>query len=253
MLKTLWRTVKRPPREPTRVEMFRAASRERDAGRFDAALDFAIRGLEAAPNSIAGHVLAGNLQLATRAMTPARHAFERVLDLDAHQPRALLGLARIAFEEGDVEACRTFLERAIGRYPDFPEAQALLDVLRAPLRTFDATRTARDLVLPESARALVFVGADGAVLANLPDVDADHAAGHVYRVARLAGAILGRAGLGGLRAAVIEEGPETTLLRASEGATLSVTFATEVDLDLAWTEMERLWTTATTDVEEERA
>jgi tetratricopeptide (TPR) repeat protein len=246
-LKTLWSTVKRSPRAPTQVEMFRAASRERDAGHFDVALDLVTRGLAAAPESIVGHMLAGNLQLATRAMAPAREAFEHVLSLDPHQPRALLGLARIAFEEQDAEACRAFLERAIGRYPDFPEAQALLGVLTAPARAASAIPSARALVLPDCARALVLVGADGAPLASLPDAGTDAAAGRVHRVTRLAGAILEHAGLGGLRAGVIEDGAETMLLRATDAATLSMTFAGDLSVDTAQAEMDRLWMLANTD------
>jgi tetratricopeptide (TPR) repeat protein len=248
-LKTLWSTVKRAPRAPTQVEMFRAASRERDAGHFDVALELVTRGLAASPDSIVGHMLAGNLQLATRAMGPAREAFEHVLALDPHQPRALLGLARIAFEEQDAAACRAFLERAIRRYPDFPEAQALLGVLTAPARPASAMPRKRAFVLPASARSLVLVGVDGAPLASLPDAGADGVAGRVQRVTRLAGAILEHAGLGGLRSGVIEDGAETTLLRATDAATLSMTFAADVAVDTAQAEMDRLWTLATRDGE----
>jgi predicted regulator of Ras-like GTPase activity (Roadblock/LC7/MglB family) len=252
-LTTLWRTVKGSQRAPTRVEMFRAASRERDAGRFDVALDLVTRGLATAPNSVVGHLLAGNLHLATRAMTPARDAFERVLQLDAHQPRALLGLARVAFEEHDGTACRTFLERAIARYPDFPEAQALLDVLTTPTGSTPSTLTGRGLVLPTAARALVLVGADGAVIAGLPEAENDSDAAHVHRVTRLATAILERAGLGRLRDAVIQEGPQTILCRASESATLAVSFPSEVDFGTATTEVDRVWTTAHADASVEVA
>ena len=252
-LTTLWRTVKGSQRAPTRVEMFRAASRERDAGRFDVALDLVTRGLATAPNSIVGHLLAGNLHLATRAMTPAREAFERVLQLDAHQPRALLGLARVSFEEHDGTACRTFLERAIARYPDFPEAQALLDVLAAPTGSNPSTLTGRGLVLPTAARALVLVGADGAVITALPETESESAAGHVHRVTRLAAAILERAGLGRLRDAVIRQGAQTILVRASESASLAVSFPSDVDVDSGTMEVDRAWTTAHGDTGAEEA
>jgi len=242
-LTALWQTMKRP-RVPTRVEIFREASRERDAGRLDAALELVMRALATAPNSIVGHLFVGNLHLATRSMTPARDAFERVLELDAHQPRALLGLARVAFEEHDGTACRTFLERAIARYPDFPEAQALLEVLTAPVAPAASAVNGQRLVLPAGAHTLALLGVDGTVIAMRPDVADERGAAHVHRVARLASAILQRAGLGSLRDAVIDAGPETTVLRASESATLAVTFPRDVDVTVATTDVDRVWASA---------
>jgi predicted regulator of Ras-like GTPase activity (Roadblock/LC7/MglB family) len=251
-LTTLWRTVKRSRRVPTRTEMFRAASRERDAGRLDVALELVTKALVAEPNSIVGHLLVGNLHLATRAMTPARDAFQRVLERDAHQPRALLGLARVAFEEHDTSACRAFLERAIARYPEFPEAQALLEVLTTPVHTTAPTLSPRDVPLPHGASALMVLGADGTVITARPDAGAGREAAHVHRISRLANAILERARLGALREAVIDDGAHTTVLRASDSLALAVTFAGDVDLEAATLDVYHVWETvhadATTEV-----
>jgi tetratricopeptide (TPR) repeat protein len=239
-------TVARRKREPSPLAMLRAASRHRDAGRLDEALKLIIRALAAEPNSITGHVLAGNLYVAAREMGPARLAFEHVLELDPHQPRALLGLGRIALEESDAGACRVLLERALERYPDFPEAQALLEVVQSPPPpTVPFAIPPPPLVLPRRARQLVLVDRHGGVLrAAPPDTRGDGAAQHVHRVSRLAGAILGRAGLGSLCEAVLESTHETTLLKCNEHATLSVTFPLDVPRDTAGTEVDRLWAAA---------
>jgi len=225
------------------MAMFRAASRHRDAGRLDEALTQVIQGLAAEPNSIVGHVLAGNLYVASRAMAPARASFERVLGLDPHQPRALLGLARIALEENDAGACRVLLERALDRYPDFPEAQALLEVVHDPWpAAVPFAVPPAPLVLPRRALQLLLLGPNGALLRSAPADDGnERVAQHTHRVTRLAGAILERAGLGTLHTAVLEGAEETTLVRCDERGTLAVTFPTEVAQPMAASETERLW------------
>src|SRR5919197_38161 len=93
-------------RPPSTVQIFRQASRYRDAGRFEEAATLVARGLRLDPDNIVGHLLAGSLHAIFREMPLARAAFER----------------------------------ALARYPDFPEAQALLDVVRS---TEPSTRLAR--------------------------------------------------------------------------------------------------------------
>jgi tetratricopeptide (TPR) repeat protein len=245
-IRRLLGTVARSKRAPSTMAMFRAASRHRDAGRLGEALTLVTRALAAEPNSITGHVLAGNLYVAARDMAPARSAFEHVLALDPHQPRALLGLGRIALEENDAGACRVLLERALDRYPDFPEAQALLEVVESPApASIPFAVPPAPLVLPRRAQQLVLVGPDGALLrAAPPDTRGEGAAQHVHRVSRLAGGILGRFGLGALRDAVVESAHETTLLKCDERATLCVTFPLDIPRETVWSEVERLWATA---------
>ena len=72
------------------------------------------------PASVVGHLLAGSLHMALRESGQARTSFERVLALEPTQPRALLGLARLALEDGEAKTCRDLLSRALARYPDFP-------------------------------------------------------------------------------------------------------------------------------------
>jgi tetratricopeptide (TPR) repeat protein len=244
-LSNLWHAVVGTKREPTVVQIFREASRHRDAGRLDEAQALVARGLSLEPRSIVGHLLAGNLHVALRAMPLARTEFERVLALDAHQPRALLGLGRIAFEENDAAACRTFLERALAWYPDFPEAQALLDVVSAPARARAVAAPAMPLTLPRGARDLVLVGGDGALLVAEPDgPHGARVAQHVDRVVRLADAIVARASLGELRQALIEGAMEITLLRRDAHAALSVTFPAGVTVAAASSDVDELWRVA---------
>ena len=117
-------------RRPTSAQMFRQAQRLRDDGRFEDAAELVADALIREPGSVVGHLLAGSLHMTLRETGQARTSFERVLALEPTQPRALLGLARIALEDGETLACRDLLSRALARYPDFPEARALLDVAR---------------------------------------------------------------------------------------------------------------------------
>ena len=68
-----------------------------------------------------------------------------MLSLDPEHPRALLGLARIAFESGEAGTAGQLLERALRVYPDFPEAIALLDATRSRRgRAHDSGASDRD-------------------------------------------------------------------------------------------------------------
>ena len=127
-------------------------------------------GLALDPNSVTGHLLAAYLHVAQRTIEPAKREFRWVLGRDASHPRALLGLARIALEEGDLVGCRECLSSALRAYPDFPEASAVLDALAAPPTSATPTTAPprlERLRLPGAARALVLVDAQGRALVEL--------------------------------------------------------------------------------------
>ena len=213
VLGRLWRpAVSRRPE--TAAELFGQADRLRRAGRFGEAAQLVVRGLSLDPASITGHLLAAYLHVARRTIEPARRQFRWVLERDPSHPRALLGLARIALEEGDVEGGREALVRALRAYPDFPEAQALLDGLVTRRSTPSPARPRLDrLRLPASARALLALSGDGSVIAARPEAAA--AGGRrIARAASLAAAALRRAGFGALRRGIVEDAEETHFLRA---------------------------------------
>src|SRR4030095_14879473 len=127
-------------RRSTSAEMLRRAQRRRDEGRIGRAAEIVNQALLLDPRSVVGHLLTASLHMVLRDTLQARTAFERVLALEPTQPRALLGLARVALEEDDVPTCRALLTRALARYPDFPEARALLEVARGLETSAGATR-----------------------------------------------------------------------------------------------------------------
>ena len=135
-------------RPPTSAQMFRQAQRLRDEGRFEDAAELVADALIREPGSVVGHLLAGSLHMTLRESGQARTSFERVLALEATQPRALLGLARLALEDGEAKTCRDLLSRALARYPDFPEARALLDVARDLAPSADPKRAATPVLVP---------------------------------------------------------------------------------------------------------
>ncbi|HXL45194.1 MAG TPA: tetratricopeptide repeat protein, partial [Candidatus Binatia bacterium] len=128
ILARIWHMVRGKRRFRTTVQVFRRAKRFRDEGRFEEAAALVASGLLLDPDNVVGHLLAGSLHAMLREMGKARTSFERVLAIEPTHPRALLGLARIALEEGDTGACTDLVTRALARYPDFPEAKAVLDV-----------------------------------------------------------------------------------------------------------------------------
>lgn len=239
-------------RPPTTVEVFCLARRYRDEGRFEEAATLVSQGLDRDPRSLVGHLLAGSLYAAFREMDHARAEFQRVLALDALHPRALLGLARIALEENDVPACLGFLRRALERYPDFPEAQALLDAvsgLSAEAVTHRSSTPAAvhvdRLRAPIECRELLLTRDDATVLAIQPrGARTEELATRTARIAQLASAMLGRSGLGGLRHAVIEDGGETTLLKTDGGVALALTFGRDVETVAGLGHLDRVWTNA---------
>jgi len=275
-------------RRPTSAQVFRQAQRLRDDGRFEDAAELVADALIREPGSVVGHLLAGSLHMTLRETGQARTSFERVLALEPTQPRALLGLARIALEDGETVACRDLLSRALARYPDFPEARALLDVARglsagpepkrsatpaptavptpaptpmaalaaAPAGRAVPTATAQPEVtaapkeptaaerlrLPSESREALFMRPDATLVFAEPRGPRTEAvAARAVKLARIATAVLARAGFGPLRHAVIEGAAETTYLRTDDAALLTLAFDRDVTAATAVSHLERVW------------
>lgn len=241
-----WHTMGRR-RPPSTVQIFRQASRQRDAGRFKEAAALIARGLELDPDNLVGHLLAGSLHAVSREMRLAQAAFERVLALDPTHPRALLGLARIALEEGEAGTCTEHLRRALARYPDFPEAQALLEVVRAgttgPRSPGSPTSVRLErLRVPADSRELLLARIDATlILAQPASIGTDQLAARTAQLCRLAAAMLSRSGLGPLHHATIEGAAESTYLRADGEVVLSLAFSRDVEPAVALADLERVW------------
>src|SRR5262249_50631800 len=159
------------------------------------------------PDSHLGLLLKAYLHAARRQNELARAAFVHLLSHDPFHPRALLGLARLGIEEGDLDGGKALLDRALAFYADFPEAQALRDMLGAWAPEPDAvdaaavTETLRAALLdPDSHMGdLLISRADGSVVSAQSDPQhAQALARHMSRLARMATATLERAGLGPL-------------------------------------------------------
>ena len=236
----------RPQRPQTVPELFALADRLRRHGRTADAARLVAAGLEREPNNLTGHLLAAYLHLAGRTIEPARREFRWVLARDPQHPRALLGLARLALEENDLDACRDSLTRALGLYPDFPEAQALLGAIAVPRPSPapppPSPRLDR-LRLPSLARALVVLGADGGVIAGRPaDVKGD--GDRIARAISLATAALQRAGLGAPRRAFVEDREETFFLRCDTEITIALALPRTTHITQGLLEVNRLWAAA---------
>jgi predicted regulator of Ras-like GTPase activity (Roadblock/LC7/MglB family) len=200
----------------------------RHEGRYEEAADLIAEGLRVSPNIAVGHP--GRVRhVVFREMPAAKTSFRRVLSLDPYHPRALFGFARIALEEGDIEGCRPFLDRAIQYFPDFPEAKALQEMVAtwsAPAAavpsTVGAVNTER-LRLPQGAHDLILTHADGTlVFAQGSEERQRHLSMHMTQVYRIASATLARAGLGAMRRGVIEGSSEMTFVRSDGGVILGV-------------------------------
>jgi hypothetical protein len=188
--------------------------------------------------------------MALRETRRARASFERVLALEPTQLRALLGLARIELEDGETAACCALLSRALARYPDFPEARAVLEVARGLLATADAKRyatpngavAANRLGLPAESREALFALADATKIVAVPhEPRTDAIAARAVKLSKVATAMLGRAGLGPLRHAVIEGAAETTYLRSDDTALLTLSFDRDMKSATALQHLERAW------------
>ena len=244
MLQRLWLPGRRRrPRTP--VELFAIADRLRREGRHREAARVVAAGLSLDPDNLTGHLLAARLHVAARTLEPARREFAWVLTRDPAHPRALLGLARLALEEGDVDGCRDSLARALLRHPDFPEAQALLGALgdRRPTPPPAPERRLERLRLPTLARGFVVLGADGGALATRPDAAGSDGV-RLARAARLATAALRSARLGPARRAVVVDGDAAWFVRADATLTLVLALPRTTHVTQGLLEVNRLWAAA---------
>jgi len=184
------------PRRGRRATLaaFRRAERERRAGRLSRAMRHVRRGLALDPESLTGHLLAAYLYAAVRATPLAHVEFRWVLRRQPAHPRALLGLARIALEDGDATLCRDLLERAMRAFPTFPEAEALLAAVTQPAPPAPVLRL-EHVRPPEDGCELVLARLDGSVLAGTPGgIRYLEPTARGLGVLRLAAAALARAG-----------------------------------------------------------
>jgi len=254
LLEHTWSGISGLVRSGTATALFRRADQYRNEGRYTEAMALVARGLAQAPDSRVGHLLAAYLHIARRETEPARLALLFVLAQDPHHPRALLGLARIALEEGDLDAATPLLDRALQFYPDFPEAQALRDMIDSWSNAAPVVETAArstPACPPEhehggGARELIVTRADGGLLRSGADIDDERAkslAQHLTQVQRMASATLGRAGLGPLRHAVIETGAGTTFLLHERDLFLSATLGEAVEIGAGLATVGALWAT----------
>jgi len=246
----IWHWVRGDKRPPTSALALRQARRLRDEGRYRRAAGIVDKALLHDPRNVGGHLLAASLHMALRETRRARASFERVLALDPTQPRALLGLARIELEDGEAAACCALLSRALARYPDLPEARAVLEVARGLLAPAHAKRyatpngavEAHRLGLPAESGEALFALADATKIVAVPhEPGTDAVAARAVRLSKVATAMLGRAGLGPLRHAVIEGAVETTYLRSDDTALLTLSFDRDMKSTTALRHLERVW------------
>lgn len=248
-LERTWSGITGLVRPRSAAAIFRLADQYRHEGRYEDAAELITEGLRVSPNIAVGHLLDAYLHVVFREMPAAKASFRRVLSLDPYHPRALFGLARIALEEGDIEGCRPFLDRAIQYFPDFPEAKALQEMVAtwtapaaAASTSLGAISTER-LRMPTGARDLVLTHADGTlVFAQGGEERQKQLALHLTQVYRIASATLARAGLGALRRGVVEGASETSFLRSDGGVILGVTLAREIEVGAGLVQVGRLWT-----------
>jgi tetratricopeptide (TPR) repeat protein len=241
LLGRTWSGITALLRPPTAAALFRRALEHSSSGRYDEAARLMAEGIEQAPQSGVGHLLTAYLHVARHEIEPATLAFRRVLALDPYHPRALLGLARIAFEENDLKGSVALLDRALQFYPDFPEARAFQEMLASGPGPRAATAAAapagaplmadRDLELGIPAWDLAMTRPDGGVVrAGVDDERAQSLAHHMAQVHRMASATLARAGLGPLRRGVVETGAGMTLLVSDGGLILSATVDGQIEI-----------------------
>ena len=231
------------------ASLFRLADQYRHEGRYEDAAELIADGLRLAPNIAVGHLLDAYLHVVFRDMTAAKESFRRVLALDPYHPRALFGLARIALEEGDIEGCRPFLDRAIQYFPDFPEAKALQEMVATWSAPAVATPAAVGTIStdrlrpPPGARDLILTHTDGTlVFAQGSEERQRQLAQHLTQVYRIASATLARAGLGPLRRGVVEGASEMSFLRSDGGVILGVALPREIEVGAGLVQVGRLWT-----------
>jgi tetratricopeptide (TPR) repeat protein len=242
LLRRLWRPVAR--RAPLTVpEALRRAEQRRREGRYAEASALVTRALELDRDNLHAHLLAAYLHVARHATAPAKAEFRWVLGHDANHARALIGLARVALEEGDGRVCHDLLRRALRFYPDFPEAAALLDALRARDSPAAAPAPRVDrLRLPGTGRALIVGRADGGLIAAQPVTDeAKDVSEALARALRLAAAALQRCGLGPVHRAIIDDGRDAVFMRTDGDLVVSLALPRATDPPQGLLDVNRLW------------
>jgi len=249
LLERTWNGIAGMVRPSTPAAFFRQADRYRNEGRYDEAARLVARGLQLTPDSSVGHLLSGYLYVAARRMDRAKTAFHRVLALDRYHPRALLGLARICIEEQDLEGSKVLLDRALQYYADFPEAQALREMVvswssaPAPVAEAPPSALSGDLKTAAPARDLVMTRTDGTLIfARADEERGSQLAQHLIQVYRMASATLSRAGLGTLRRGAIDSGTHMTFLVSDANLILSATLDGNVEVGAGLAQVGRLWT-----------
>lgn len=253
MFERTWGGIKAKTR-PGAATLFRRADQYRSEGRYEEAAALVTRGLEQDPDSSVGHLLWGYLQAARRDMGPAKLAFQRVLALDRYHPRALLGLARLAIEEGNLREAQSLLDQALQFYPDFPEAQALREMVANGSNSADPASAVSVAVIPPTplreqlagaARDVVVARTDGALVhvAQISEERGKAIAQHLAQVVRIASATLSRAGLSPLRHAVIDSDGGATFLLTEGSLILTATEDCGADLGAGLANVGRLSTT----------
>ena len=243
----------------TATEVFLKADRRRREGRLAEAASLIATGLEQAPNHASGHLIAAYVHVASHQLDAAKISFTRVLTLEPDHPRAILGLARVALEEGDFEISRRHLEQALRRYPDFPEATALLDVVatRSTTPVGAAVVDAPVVSAPEpvanvsrlqtlaGTRDVLLARSDGTVVyGKFGEVKHEPLAATLARALRIATAPLARAGLGAPARGIVDLRERTLALRSDAGSILALTVPDTMPPGEALLEANRVWRAA---------
>ena len=248
ILARAWGAIRPGRRQATSADLFRRAERCRRAGQLEEAAVLVYQGLALDPRSVLGHLLAGYVHAAFRRGEAARMEFRAALAIDPDHPRALLGLARIALEEGDAAGCLDGLRRALAVYPDFPEARALIEAVGGPGAPrvegpAAAPRGFERLPLPVGSRECVVGRPDGSVIFSHPGRAATEVLGpHLVRLSRIASATLARAGLSAMETAVVEASAGTTFVRSDARMILALTLPREVPIGVGQRQAEGLFT-----------
>lgn len=246
ILRRLW--TPRDGRAPLSVaDALRRAELRRREGRYAEAGALVARALEIDAGNLHAHLLAAYLHVARRATAPAKEEFHWVLGHDPNHARALLGLARIAFEERDTRTCHDLLRRALRFYPEFPEASALLELVRArevapPAPAAPAAPRVERLRLPGTGRGLIIGRTDGGLIASQPVTDdAKDVAEALARTLQVATAALRRAGVGPLHRAIVEDRRDAVFTRTDGELIVSLALPRATDPTQGLLDVNRLW------------
>jgi tetratricopeptide (TPR) repeat protein len=247
LLGRVWRAIGGSRRPVTSADCFRLAEQSRRAGRLEDAASLVAQGLALDPRSILGHLLAAYVHAALRQGEAAKREFAAALALDPEHPRALLGLARVALEEGDAARSAELLREALRFAPDFPEARALLEATGyggpADARSGETPLPVGRLSLPLGSRQCVVRRSDGTVLFAHPDAAAAEALGaSVARLTRIATATLARAGLAGMESAVVDGSAGTMFVRGDGHLVVALTLGREAPMGTGQRHVDAIWT-----------